>query len=83
MDEALNLIAEIEAESDSESDETEEETVEEEFLLDTDSDEAILEAAGIYELDLDSDELHEQQSYEQSNSLDLDSLLDNAEGDQE
>lgn len=79
MNEALSIISDIEAEGESGlAEEGAEEIIAEEFLLDTDSNEAIMALSGISELDLDSDDLVANQDlpdYE-GNSLDLDSLFD-------
>jgi hypothetical protein len=77
MDEALSLIAEI----DQEDQDNEEEAIDPEFLVDHESNEAIMAEAGISELNLSSDDFvsNEDQEAIDSSNLDLDSLIDSEE----
>lgn len=86
LNDTLAMIADIEAEGQFESlsidEDQEEEQIEEEFLLDTESDEAIMALSEISELDLESDDIvanQDQEDYASDESLDLDKLFDSEE----
>lgn len=78
MNEALAIIAEIDAEDQEQDDD---EAIEPEFLADHESDDAIMAEAGISELNLSSDDFisNEDQEAIDTPSLDLDSLIDSEE----